>query len=597
MSSRCKSCCDLRVSGDELNPQPASRNTKQLKLEDMNLLKSTFTLLVAALLFSCTNAQPKLQTSKADDLYKGIEFDMPRVQEPVIPANSVLITDFGAQSGGQIHCTQAFADAIDAVSKKGGGRVIIPRGTWLTGPITMKSNIELYTEAGALVVFSTNKDLYAVVETNFEGFNTFRCTSPINGRNLENIAFTGSGIFDGSGEVWRAVKKDKLTESQWKKLIASGGLVSENGKIWYPSEQFMKGEKIAEMNVVRTLKTKEEFEQIRDFLRPVMVSLISCKKVLIDGPTFQNSPAWNIHPLMCEDFTMRNTTVRNPWFSQNGDGIDIESCKNSIIHDCSFDVGDDAICIKSGKDKDGRDRKMPNENLIVKNCIVFHGHGGVTVGSEMSSGVKNLHVSNCTFIGTDVGLRFKSNRGRGGVVENIYVSNIEMMNIPTQAISFNLYYSGRSASEDMEAGQNGEVPKLLPVTEETPQFKNIIIRDVNCKGAMTGIFLQGLPEMRLENVELTNIQMEADYGMVCIDADQVKIKNLNLKTKHYPVIDLQNSANVSVDGLISSEGLPLIKVSGSQTGATELKNVGITNPETQLVVGKEIPENVVKVLK
>ncbi len=560
----------------------------------MNLLKTTFTLVTAILLSACAISQSAAQKGQTEDLYKGIEFQMPRVQEPVIPKNSVSITDFGAQNGGQELCSQAFTDAIEAVSKKGGGRVIIPRGTWLTGPITLKSNIELYTEIGAMVIFSTNKDLYPLVETSFEGFNTFRCTSPINGRNLDNIAITGKGIFDGSGDAWRAVKKEKLTESQWRKLITSGGIVSENGKTWYPSQQFRDGEKKAEMNVPRSLKTKAEFEKIRDFLRPVMVSLISCKKVLIDGPTFQNSPAWNIHPLMCENFTMRNTTVRNPWFSQNGDGIDIESCKNSIIHDCSFDVGDDAICIKSGKDKDGRDRKMPNENLIVKNCIVFHGHGGVTVGSEMSSGVKNLHVSNCTFIGTDVGLRFKSNRGRGGVVENIYISNIEMMNIPTQAISFNLYYSGRSASEDLDAGEDGQAPALLPVTEETPQFKNIFIRDVNCKGAMTGIFLQGLPEMKLENVELTNIKMEADYGLVCIDADQVKIKNLNLKTKHHPVIDLQNSSNVSIDGLISPEGLPLIKVSGSQTGATDLKNVGITNPETQLVVGKEVPKNVVQ---
>ena len=560
----------------------------------MNLLKTTFTLVTAILLSACAISQSAAQKGQTEDLYKGIEFQMPRVQEPVIPKNSVSITDFGAQNGGQELCSQAFTDAIEAVSKKGGGRVIIPRGTWLTGPITLKSNIELYTEIGAMVIFSTNKDLYPLVETSFEGFNTFRCTSPINGRNLDNIAITGKGIFDGSGDAWRAVKKEKLTESQWRKLITSGGIVSENGKTWYPSQQFRDGEKKAEMNVPRSLKTKAEFEKIRDFLRPVMVSLISCKKVLIDGPTFQNSPAWNIHPLMCENFTMRNTTVRNPWFSQNGDGIDIESCKNSIIHDCSFDVGDDAICIKSGKDKDGRDRKMPNENLIVKNCIVFHGHGGVTVGSEMSSGVNNLHVSNCTFIGTDVGLRFKSNRGRGGVVENIYISNIEMMNIPTQAISFNLYYSGRSASEDLDAGEDGQAPALLPVTEETPQFKNIFIRDVNCKGAMTGIFLQGLPEMKLENVELTNIKMEADYGLVCIDADQVKIKNLNLKTKHHPVIDLQNSSNVSIDGLISPEGLPLIKVSGSQTGATDLKNVGITNPETQLVVGKEVPKNVVQ---
>jgi len=564
----------------------------------MNLLKSTFTLATATLFAACAVSQPVAQTAQQPDLYAGIEFKMPRVQEPVIPANSVVITDFGAKSGGQTLCTQAFADAISSVSQKGGGKVVIPRGIWLTGPITLKSNVELFTESGALVVFSTDKDLYPLVETNFEGFNTFRCMSPINGRNLENIALTGSGIFDGSGDAWRSVKKEKLTENQWKKLVSSGGVVSENGKTWYPSQQFRDGEKQAEMNVPRNLKTKAEFETIRDFLRPVMVSLISCKKVLIDGPTFQNSPAWNIHPLMCEDFTLRNATVRNPWYSQNGDGIDIESCKNSIIHDCTFDVGDDGICIKSGKDKEGRDRKMPNENLIVKNCIVFHGHGGVTVGSEMSGGVKNLHVSNCTFIGTDVGLRFKSNRGRGGVVENIYISNVEMMNIPTQAISFNLFYSGRSSSEDLEAGVDGVVAKLLPVTEETPQFKNIFIRNVNCKGALLGIQLQGLPEMNLENLELENIRMEADYGMTCNDASGVKIKNLTLITKKTPVADFKNSSEVSIDGLFSFSGVsPLIQVGGQSTGNIALKNLDLKNPEKQLVIGKEVPEGAVKIVK
>jgi polygalacturonase len=346
------------------------------------------------------------------------------------------------------------------------------------------------------------------------------------------------------------------------------------------------------------LKTKAEFEQVKDFLRPVMISLISCKKVLLDGPTFQNSPAWCIHPLMCEDFTMRNTTVRNPWYSQNGDGIDIESCKNSVIHDSNFDVGDDAICIKSGKDKEGRDRGIPNENLIVKNCIVYHGHGGVTVGSEMSGGVRNLHVSNCTFIGTDVGLRFKSNRGRGGVVENIFISNIEMMNIPTQAISFNLYYSGRSASEDIESGDIGTIEKLLPVTEETPQFKNIFIRDVNCKGASQGIFLQGLPEMKLENIQLENIQMEAEFGLICSDAKNVKIKNLTLITKKTPAIDLRNSSDVSIDALIIQPGLlPLIHISGTRTGNTVFKNAGLTNPDKQLVIEKEVAKERIQVMK
>ncbi len=560
----------------------------------MKFLKPLLFLVTTVLLSDTAVSQINPKNSLNEDLYNGIEFKMPCVKEPVIPANKVSITDFGAQNGGVVLCTQAFSDAIDAVSKRGGGKVIVPRGIWLTGPITMKSNLELFTEEGALIVFSTDKNLYPLVKTNFEGFDTYRCVSPVNGRNLQNICITGKGIFDGSGDAWRAVKKEKLTDGQWKKLVASGGLVSENGKTWYPSQQFINGEKVAEMNVPRSFKTKSEFEQVRDFLRPVMISLISCKRVLIDGPTFQNSPAWCIHPLMCEDFTLRNTTVRNPWYSQNGDGIDIESCKNSIIHDSNFDVGDDAICIKSGKDKEGRDRGIPNENLIVKNCVVYHGHGGVTVGSEMSGGVRNLHVSNCTFIGTDVGLRFKSNRGRGGVVENIYISDIEMMNIPTQAISFNLYYSGRSASEDLDAGENGAVEKLLPVTEETPQFKNIFIRDVNCKGAYQGIFLQGLPEMKLENITLENIQMESDYGLICADAKNVKIKNLTLKIKKTPAIDLKNSLEVLIDGLITpKEELPLIHISGAGTGITSFKNAGITNSQKQILIEKVVPKNMV----
>jgi polygalacturonase len=564
----------------------------------MNLLKSAGSLFLVVLTTTFTMAQSGTQKNHFADLYKGIEFKMPVVKEPVFPVQSVSITDFGAVSGGQVLCTNAFKNAIDAISKKGGGRVIVPRGTWLTGPVTLKSNIELFTDAGALVLFSADKSLYPLVETNFEGSNTFRCSSPLNGSNLENIAITGSGVFDGSGDAWRSVKKEKLTESQWKKLVASGGIVNEKGNIWYPSQQFINGEKMSSMNVPRNTKTKEEFEQIRDFLRPVMVSLVSCKKVLIDGPTFQNSPAWCIHPMLCEDLTVRNTTVKNPWYSQNGDGIDIESCKNTVLYNSNFDCGDDAICIKSGKDKEGRIRGKPTENLIIKNCIVYHGHGGVTIGSEMSGGVRNMHVSNCTFLGTDVGLRFKSNRGRGGVVENIYISDIEMKNIPTQAISFNLYYSGRSASEDLEAGSNGAVEKLLPVTEETPQFKNIFIRNVNCKGALQAIQLQGLPEMHLENISLENIQMEADYGLTCYDASEIKIKNLTLITKKTPVAEFKNSQNVMVDGLFTQNAIaPLIQVSGSVSKSVVLKNCGISDASKQVIVGKEVKDNIVQIIK
>lgn len=483
------------------------------------------------------------QNSK--DIYAGIEFKMLKVKEPVIPKNTVNIKDFGAVNGGYVLNTKAFADAIAAVSKKGGGKVIISPGIWLTGPIILKSNLELHAETGALIKFSTDKTLYPIIETSFEGLNTWRCISPIYGKNLENIAFTGNGVWDGSGEAWRQVKKSKLTEEQWKKFVASGGVLNDKKDSWYPSEQYLKGSKGADQNIRLDLKTKEDFEAIHDFLRPVLVSIQNSKRVLFDGPVFQNSPAWNIHPLMIEDLIVRNITVRNPWYSQNGDGLDVESCKNVIIENSSFDVGDDAICIKSGKDKDGRDRAVPCENIIVRNNIVYHGHGGVTVGSEMSGGVKNLHVSNCTFMGTDVGLRFKSTRGRGGIVENIYISDIFMTDIPSQAISFDLYYGGKSIAETLAEGGNKINTKIVPVNEETPQFKNISIKNITIKGAYQAVFLQGLPEMNLKNIEISNLIAKAENGFSIIDAEGIKLSNIKLDIEKPTVFEIYNGKNMS----------------------------------------------------
>jgi polygalacturonase len=542
------------------------------------------------LLSSCSG--PRESGQLPEGMYQGIEFQMSKVREPVIPSYSVMLTDFGAVSGGQVINTEAFAKAIEAVSRKGGGKVIIPSGIWLTGPVILKSNLELYTEPGAIIVFSTDKDLYPLVETSFEGLNTWRCISPIYGKNLENIAFTGKGVWDGSGDAWRFVKKSKLTEDQWKKLVASGGYLNTNKTEWYPSLQFKEAMAKADMNVPSFAKTKADFETIRDFLRPVMVSIIQCRKVMLDGPTFQNSPAWCIHPLMTEDLTVRNVTVKNPWYSQNGDGIDIESCKNVLLYDSNFDVGDDAICIKSGKDKVGRERGIPSENIIIKNCIVYHGHGGVTVGSEMSGGVKNLHASGCTFIGTDVGLRFKSNRGRGGVVENIYMSNIQMMNIPTQAISFDLYYGGKSVSEMLESDNQPQELEEIPVNEETPRFRNIFIRDINCKGALQAVFLQGLPEMNLQNVHLDNLLMEADRGVTCVDVDQVFIRNLKLKTKKLPALEFLNSKNIIVENTnLASNAGTIVTVSGKQT-----KNILLKGSDLEKItrVGEEVNKTEVK---
>lgn len=561
------------------------------------------TLILVGAAIAVYGCQGRTQTTsddaRSDDwLYGNIEFDMPRVEEPTFANNLVNIQDFGAVSDGVTKNTQAFADAIEAVSKKGGGKIVVPRGIWLTGPIILKSNINLHVEEGALVLFSRDFDDYPLIQTSFEGLETYRCISPIYGKDLENIAITGDGIIDGNGDAWRPVKKSKMTSSQWKELINSGGVLNQKGDIWYPSEKALKGATMSEMNVPEELKTKEDHEAIKDFLRPVMVSLVKCNKVMLDGPTFQNSPAWNLHPLMCENVTLRNLTVRNPWYSQNGDGLDLESCKNSVVYNNSFDVGDDAICIKSGKNEDGRRRGMPTENLIVKNNVVYHGHGGFVVGSEMSGGVKNVHVSNCTFIGTDIGLRFKSTRGRGGVVENIYISDIDMINIPAEAIGFNLFYGGLSPIPEAE-DEPVDVEKLAaqvpPVTEETPQFRNITMKNILCRGAGRAIALQGLPEMNIENMHFENIDISADRGVECVDAKGIQFVNMNIQVEKGPVMQFYNAKDVLVKNFdYQTEQDMIVTVNGQLSRNIQFVESAITAGSQGVVLGESVNKEEVK---
>ncbi|MDR0419707.1 MAG: glycoside hydrolase family 28 protein [Prevotellaceae bacterium] len=488
-----------------------------------------------------------------DEVYKDLPFKMDKVEQPKFPNNEVSIVDFGAKSGGVDLNSDAFAKAIDAVVQKGGGKVVVPRGLWLTGPVVLKSNVNLHLEQGAVVLFSPNFDLYPIVETSFEGLDTYRCQSPLSAMNEVNIAVTGKGIIDGSGDAWRPVKKGKMTDRQWKELVNSGGALNAEEDIWYPSEKSLRGAgsmKNASFNVPEGEMGNPKFrESIKDFLRPVLLSIISCKNVWLDGVTFQNSPAWNIHPLMCENLTISNLIVRNPWYSQNGDGLDVESCKNVVVYNSSFDVGDDAICIKSGKDEDGRKRAVPTENLIVDRCLVYHGHGGFVVGSEMSGGVKNIKVSNCTFLGTDVGLRFKSKRGRGGVVEDIWISNINMMNIPAEPLLFDLFYGGMSAIEAKDAGADKDVStQIFKVDETTPQFRNIFIKDITCNGAGRAMYFNGLPEMNVENVTVDNVTMTSEDGAVISESNGVKLTNINILPKKGAPIEVRRSKNVTLDG-------------------------------------------------
>ena len=437
-----------------------------------------------------------------------VPFTMPEVKAPVFPKRTINLRDYGAKGDGSSLCTDAFAKAINELSAKGGGKLIVPQGVWFTGPIELKSNVNLHLEKGAVVLFSGDENLYPIIKTSFEGLETRRCQSPLSANGATNIAVTGQGAFDGNGIYWRPLKRSKVTTTQWKNITSQGG-VFKRDDLWYPSEGYLKGDSMAQMNVPTGLRTDKEWESIRRFLRPVMVSLVGCKNVLLKDVIFQNSPAWNIHPLMCENIIIDHVLARNPAYAQNGDALDLESCKNALIVNSTFDAGDDGICIKSGKDADGRKRGKPCENIIVDGCTVFQGHGGFVVGSEMSGGVKNILVQNCQFLGTDVGLRFKSCRGRGGVVSNIFIRNISMFDIQADAITFNLYYGGKSVIEVMESGEKANNTDMRPVDETTPEFRDIHIENVVCRNANRAMFFNGLPEKPIENIFLKDIHISS----------------------------------------------------------------------------------------
>ena len=276
--------------------------------------------------------------------------------------------------------------------------MIVPQGVWLTGPIELENNVELHLSDNSIVVFSQDKSLYPIVETVFEGCKTFRCKPQLSAVRKSNVAVTGKGIIDGAGDIWRLGKKNEMPPMVWNECIQNGGILSEDGELWYPTESYYRGAKDAIQNIVPWAKTMEDFESVRDFLRPVMVNFRECDGVLLEGIVFQNSPCWNVHLSLSRDIIVHNIAVRCPWYAKNGDGIDIESCTNLLLTDSWFDVGDDAICIKSGKDEEGRRRGIPASNIIVDNCVCYHGHGGFVVGSEMSGGVKNIAVSNLSLI-------------------------------------------------------------------------------------------------------------------------------------------------------------------------------------------------------
>ncbi|MGV3589365.1 MAG: glycoside hydrolase family 28 protein, partial [Adhaeribacter sp.] len=328
------------------------------------------------------------------------------------------VLDYGAKNDGSKKATEAIKKAIAAASAKGGGTVYFPAGEYLTGPIHLKSNITIFIDAGALIKFSDNFDDYLpMVPSRYEGIDVTSFSPLFYAYKAENITIRGQGTIDGQGKKW------------WD--FAEGESRKSNDSKW--QKEFHR----LNQNILRPdLPGVIE----RGFLRPPFIQPMHCKNVLIEGITIINSPFWTVNPNFCENVTVTGVTINNPP-SPNTDGINPESCNNVHISNCHISVGDDCITIKSGKDRAGRKMATPAQNYTITNCTMLSGHGGVVIGSEMSGDVRKITISNCIFDGTDRGIRIKSARGRGGVVEEIRVDNIIMKNIREQAIVLDLQYA------------------------------------------------------------------------------------------------------------------------------------------------------------
>lgn len=458
------------------------------------------------------------QKNGIDFYVKKAPFDMPPIEEPLIPNHHVNIVQFGGLGDGKQLNTEAFASAIAACTEAGGGRVIVPRGTWLTGPIEIKSNLEIHVEEGATVLFTPDKSQYPIREYSKGKFDV---TPPIWGDKLENVAFTGKGTFDGSGYAWRPVKKFKVNKQQWEELIASGGVLSDDGKVWWPSKEAVEGADYLKALSKKKAVTAEDYVVARDFLRPKLFTLSKVKNLLIDGPTFRDSPHFMINPKQITNLIIRNVTVYNPGWAQNGDGIDISASKNVIIYNCMVNAGDDGICMKSSGD--AKEGEANLENVIIAECTVNEGHGGFVIGSNTDGGMRNIYVSNCVFDGTDIGVRVKSNTGRGGNVHRIFIEDLYMPKILETAILFDTYY------EDVPVGSTQEQASAQHTGEKTPHFFDIHLSNIKCDQAKTAMFFRGLPEQKIHDIYFKDVEIKAREGALGEQAEHIFFKNVRIE--------------------------------------------------------------------
>jgi len=446
------------------------------------------------------------QAANYDEYYQNLPCQIKQVTAVAIPDNQVSITECGAVGDGVTLCTEAFSKAISKLTKLGGGRVVVPEGVWLTGPIMLKDNIELRVEKNAIISFSPNKQLY--LDKKPDASRVYPC---IRASKRKNIAITGQGVIDGGGQLWRPVKRSKMSDVEWKSYLTLGGQVTEKGDLWYPWQLKNGYPDIAD--------TPQKQESMRNDL----IRLTDCENVLVEGVTIQNSPRFHLHPCYCTNVIIDGVTVRSEWNVQNGDGIDLSDCHQALIVNSTVSVGDDGICMKSGKPS--KTHPISGcEDIVVTNNTVNHAHGGFVFGSETASGMRRMVVRHNTFSGTDIGLRFKSSIERGGPSEKIFISNIMMNDISDAAISFQCDYVNKQVGVETTVFTESQ-------KRWAPQFQDIHINHVVCRGCKTGIVAAGIAGLDcVKDITIEDCSIVYDKTDKQIDEKtaQLTLKNVKL---------------------------------------------------------------------
>ena len=451
-------------------------------------------IVLVAVLFSCATKQQNSNLSSTS-AWKNMQNSIKAIKTPVFINKVYDITNFGAQQGGVLDNTEAFKKAIHACSENGGGIVLVPQGKYLTGPIHLESNINLQVNEGAEIVFSTNPADYPIVHTSFEGTELMNYSPLIYAYQKTNVAITGKGTLNGQANNeywWSWCGKDTYG---WKKgaPIQNVSRLMDMAEAGVPVSERIFGEGYN--------------------LRPSFVEFFECQNVMLKDVKIVNAPFWLIHPIKSTNVIIDGVTVTS--HGPNNDGCDPEYSKNVIIRNCSFNTGDDCIAIKSGRDADGRRVGITTENVFVQNCKMFDGHGGVSIGSEISAGVRNVFVENCVMDSPDLdrAIRIKSNTKRGGFVENLYVRNIEIGEVGESVLGIDLYYS-------IHGNQSGSF---------MPRIENIYFENVNVKnGGKFGILAKGHKELPINNIQFKNVIIEKVKSNYSIE-NVVNLKFINTK--------------------------------------------------------------------